>query len=503
MAAMLLAIAALLLLGRAAAAQGLACGDAQGGWFIVPGGEGAALYHMPANAAPGSMVPVTPLAAAPQAMTSLGGRMVMVFDPVRTAAEAPAPVRQIRELSATPGSRAPLHFFSQLAPLPPLPGSGTLRGVALTREGLLAHLDDHGDAKRQSLLELRGLRWEEAEVPEALDMGRPWMLGALGGAAVIVQSNGSSADATIWIRDYTVAGRAGRWRAERSAPLPSSARLLEASGQLMALVVDEQSGRTLRLFRSGKWLPVAIVEESNNSQWVVPAGDSIAIVRSPADERFRFFCRAVSPSGEVIYDGPAQTTGPVSRRELELLGLLLASLVLTIAVFVFRPAGSDRAAVQFPDGWALAEPWRRILATFVDVLIAALISSLFWNVPFRGVLDLSAAVTGEHGIWPLVTAAAALAAIGTGAEAATGRTLGKWLLRCRVISVSGGNPTLGQAAARNLVKALCPPLAAASLGAPGQRSPTAFGTLVIAPVTDPRAGDSAGGAGDGKNGDQA
>ena len=133
---------------------------------------------------------------------------------------------------------------------------------------------------------------------------------------------------------------------------------------------------------------------------------------------------------------------------MEILGLLLASLILTIAVFVLRPSGSERESVTLPEGYALADPWKRILATAIDAALAVLIASLIWNVPFRSIVDLSVAVTSESGVWPIVTAAALLALIGTVGEALTGRTPGKWILRSRTVSTTGERPRWGQAAAR-------------------------------------------------------
>lgn len=215
-----------------------------------------------------------------------------------------------------------------------------------------------------------------------------------------------------------------------------------------------------------------------------------------------------------MYEGPAKSVGPVGQRELEVLGLLLASLLLTITIFVFRPAegggggrggrggrgdGSGSGGGGLPEGWALAESWRRLGAGGLDASIAALLSGAMWNTSPLAIVDLSAMMTSEFGVWPVITAACVLVALGTIGEAAMGRSLGKWALGCRVIAGDGGRPSWKQALARNSVKALCPPLAMMAIGPMGQGSAPTFGTLVISRIHPTR--DSGGSGGDGGAGE--
>jgi len=193
-------------------------------------------------------------------------------------------------------------------------------------------------------------------------------------------------------------------------------------------------------------------------------------------------CRVLSLAGGVLYEGLAKAMGPVGQRELEVLGLLLASLLLTITVFVFRPAGSGRESVALPEGFALAEPWRRLAAGAIDAGVAVVISATIWNTSPVAIVDLSMMVTSEHGVWPIMTVAGLLIVMGTIGEATTGRMLGKWALGCRVITRSGERPSWRQAVARNTVKAMCPPLAMMAIGPASQGTASSFGTLVIAPI---------------------
>jgi uncharacterized RDD family membrane protein YckC len=245
----------------------------------------------------------------------------------------------------------------------------------------------------------------------------------------------------------------------------------------------------MQIARAERWFEVASFTDISDRRWVVPVGNTIAVVTSSSEDPTRFASKVYSPSGEILYDGPAQTVGPVGRRELEVLGLLLVSLLLTIAVFVFRPAGADRISVTLPEGYALADPWKRILATSIDAGVAVVLSSWLWGVPLRAIVDFSLAVTGDHGVWPIVTAGGILTVMSAVGEATSGRTLGKWIVGCRTVASTGDPPSWGQALARNAVKTLCPPLAAVSLNVPGQQSPAAFGTFVITRAGDPSSGE--------------
>lgn len=471
--------------------SGLVAGDEGGGWFVAPfSGQGGLLFYLPAGGSPGSLVSALPLVAEPEEMASLDGRLVMIFDPVRSDPDDSRSLRQVREVRATPGPRAPMQFFSEPSPLPPIAESGAIEGLALTRDGPLVAMGPAQLNGPRRLLELGSAGWVDAVLPPGLDPTRAFDLLALDGAAAIVQEQ-SDAAARLWVRDQGAElGSTPGWRSDELGPMPAGARLLGAHGQILALAPEGSDQTEMLIARAERWFEVARIVHSTDRRWIVPVGNTIVVVTSTSEEPTRFACRVYSPSGEVIYDGPAQTVGPVGQRELEVLGLLLISLLLTIAVFVFRPAGAERVSVLLPASHALADPWKRILATSIDAGIAVVLSSWIWGTPLRAIVDLALAVTGDHGVWPIVTAGGILLVMSAVGEALTGRTLGKWMLGCRTVGSDGNHPSWGQALARNAVKTLCPPLAAVSLNVPGQQSPASFGTFVITRAGGPPADDA-------------
>ena len=69
--------------------------------------------------------------------------------------------------------------------------------------------------------------------------------------------------------------------------------------------------------------------------------------------------------------------------------------------------------------------------------------------------------------------------VGTIGEKTWGRSPGKLLLRCRVVSARGGALTWGQALMRNMVRYFCPPLGMAWMLQPPAIQTGLAGTVVV------------------------
>jgi hypothetical protein len=203
--------------------------------------------------------------------------------------------------------------------------------------------------------------------------------------------------------------------------------------------------------------------------------------RVPASQPSTFVTEISAFTGEVLYSGRAHVAGPVSKHELKLLAIALVGVMLVVILAVFRPEGTDES-LSLPQGYALAEPGRRMAAGAIDALIAGVIASV---IAGRSVLDairLDALLT-ESGSIELV-----LLTLGVGFLHATlgdwlmGRSLGKAITGCEVCALASsqpdesgvlqptlGRPTIWQAALRNLVSWVVPPLAVWGMGGPDHR----------------------------------
>jgi len=244
-----------------AAAGQTGTGDRSGGWLFESfgasgkgtgaAGGGGMLRFLPAEAAPGTILAGIPLPAGPEAMASLDRRVVVVFrpmggvgDPVVDDEVRIAPIRQVREVVATPGPRPPIHFFSEPTPLPPLEGEGALEGFVLTVWGPMAVMVPGGRrlGDQRRMLELVKGAWSEAEGPMGLEKARPFALGTLEGEAALFQ-NGAAGRGRLWIRDRRPgAGGKSSWIEREMESLPAGVRLIEAQGQILAVTPGEGGG---------------------------------------------------------------------------------------------------------------------------------------------------------------------------------------------------------------------------------------------------------------------
>jgi hypothetical protein len=122
--------------------------------------------------------------------------------------------------------------------------------------------------------------------------------------------------------------------------------------------------------------------------------------------------------------------------DYRLIALVLVGLTTAVLAFVMR-SESSRQELHLPEGVALAEPARRLAASVIDLLFAALIASKIIGTPMLEVFS-AAGLLGGGALRLLVAAVVVAIIIGTFSEWFFARTLGKWLLGCGVISTAPG-----------------------------------------------------------------
>lgn len=211
-------------------------------------------------------------------------------------------------------------------------------------------------------------------------------------------------------------------------------------------------------------------------------------------------------TGAVLYDGPAQAVGPITRTEFQLLVVALLALMSLVLAFVLRAERGDDI-VHLPAGLALAEPGRRLMASLLDLTFVSVVVTRLWGTTVTGLFAPEALLTGFT--WPIAASIIVVGLLYAGVmEWLTGRTLGKFLVGCAVIRVSHLVPpelgpststvtprylvlprlTLLRSLARNTVKWLLPPVAGLALLDPSSRHRgdllTGAAVVVAAPPSD-------------------
>ncbi|MDX2016749.1 MAG: RDD family protein [Planctomycetota bacterium] len=228
-----------------------------------------------------------------------------------------------------------------------------------------------------------------------------------------------------------------------------------------------------------------------------PTGSLLAPPAGEAPTRSYRVIEVSASSGAVLFDGPAAGTSPISSGAFRILAVTLLAVMAVVLVFVLRPdpAGPE---LSLPEGWALAEPGRRMVAGGLDFLLALIIASRVWGVGVFEVFSAEAMVSGV-GPWALLSALGVGLVLSTLGEAFLAASPGKFLMGIRVgrvLMVEGEpelhTPGVRAAVIRNGLKWLAPPLALLSLfDAEGRGKPDRLSrTVVVVPAErDPRRPD--------------
>lgn len=476
--------------------------------------DDADIYHLPASQPPGTVRPGPHLSRTPLLMAARDARIVMVYpspsaeDPpaVRAGSGAKRRVESMTIASVTEGMYAFEPVGREPEALASLPGWGTVEGLVVLPLGPAALLRDARGAEAPALLVLRGVEWSPAPLPDGPDAALPWRLLALRDRVALVEVPRQGESARVWwalAKDLQAAASEEAltgplWRQGSMAAPRASESLLAAGGQIIAASRADSDTVRLRMLRvaegaepDGEPHPSAEaaaydlidVPGVGSHYAVIPTGDRVNVVWMRDSDR-RLLVHSVSATtGRVLHEGFARTEPLVTGAELQRMVLLLGTVLLTILLFVLRPEAADRQVITLPDGAALSDPWRRIAAAMIDLLIPMALCAWVFGVPASDmaaamVFSSSASLRGFVVFLLAVSLTVAHSALG---EAAGGRTLGKALTACRSVSVSGATPSVWQALVRNTLKWLFPPLAMLMLVDPSRRHPAdvAAKTVVI------------------------
>jgi len=457
------------------------------GWLILDHpaeGADAALVHLPprggGGAEPGSARRARVLARTPDAIAARGDTVVVIQHPAETDDPGP-PVRRLGELRAVPTPVQGVWAFDpadRLRPVAPLIVEGDVRGAAFDGETLVVLLADAEGTHR--LARLDGNEW----TLEPLSVTGDARLLADAGRAVIVTLD---ADA-LAVRAIDGASF-GRLDAAPAGRLPD----LFAGGDLL-WVLDA---------RVVSWRPgaesthaIALADAPRGPVAAVALGvrgGRLALLTDPAPEgpSSHLIAEYALSTGRTLYAGPVLRTLPVSPAEFRLLAAFLVALTVGTLLVALRPAG-DPGVCALPDGWALAEPVRRISATLIDLVLAV---GLVGYASDGGRPLTIIALVVDPTAWLAIPAVLSVASSMTIAcELVFGRSIGKVVCGCRVVRCGAtlDRPGFGPVVARNLIKWFLSPLTVLSLidGSGGRhRGDTLAGTVVVTRAAEPAVDD--------------
>ncbi|MFG0285095.1 MAG: RDD family protein [Phycisphaerales bacterium JB039] len=514
-------------LGAAAPAAGAFPGH---GWVVIPADtDGYTLWHVPPRASSagpdgavrrgassGTLRIVSRLVEAPEALAAWGGHVWLISAP-RPGPPGEGPLRRIYRVDVRRSPIGPGWHYGDGARLlsePPLAQRGALISAAGASSGL--HILLQTDAGQRELWRLADGHWIHVRPPPDDRLARR---DARAGLVAIARGVGLWIDAgagtgpALWtslpassIDDATPV--AVDWRARQLGAAPDlrdSAQLWSVGGRIIS--TEWLGGASLRVrdLSGDPPLEIALVDGLDPGAALCamdPSRRIVAIWRDPDSEapaapwNPRRILEISTDDGSAFYDGLAQSPGPVSPAEFKLLAIALLAVSAAALVFIIRSDDGARA-IELPPGAALAPAHLRILAGAIDLSIVWLAAAGGFGLAPEDWLAIAPAGL-RLDFAPLLWTIAAGWAMGSVCEWLLGRTPGKWLAGCAVVTVRPADkearrlaPRLWQAMIRNAVKYPLAPIALLGLASPTlrHRGDSLAGTAVIIHLTPEAPGE--------------
>lgn len=477
----------------------------------------------PLSASGGSVRLVTSFTTPPVAIAAAGDRLYMVLETVDRSGRVSR--REVRSVTVARSGLGGLWRFDpegELYTHPLLPPNGQLLGLAAPGGKLAALIDDSAEANPigPQIGLLDGNRWIWSDVPKdiagvmASAPGRVRLVPLRAGAGLCVATLdgrihlwtavctiqrpdrkftfGQEDDAPILSDNSGPIPPAVSWRwSLRTFPMPDSSRIDPANGTLIECggaplwihaspqgtvdlsALSEQSAATLAVL-DNVTLPISLAELEGDgrivmiwSQVEAPPTQPTRKLESSTPRRTYEVREISAATGRILYQGPAKSMGPVSPDDLRILWIVLLVTMAMALFLVLRPDPTD-GVINLPEHTFLAEPGRRLVAALADAVIAWWVATGIWGID----LGDSLAPANMLGGTTLLVAGSALCIgciLGTLGEWRSGRSLGKILAGCEVMSIHPTpapkiegplpRPTLWCAFKRNAIKWFLPPVA--------------------------------------------
>lgn len=189
--------------------------------------------------------------------------------------------------------------------------------------------------------------------------------------------------------------------------------------------------------------------------------------------------------GSLLYIGDPVASTPVSAAEMRFLMGMMMLIMVGVLVVVIMPDRAD--AMGIPDGFAMVDPSRRLLATLADVFLVSLMMGVIFDVRVIEIVTLSVIVRSDSAWLVIPSVMVSGVAIMSVMEWLFGASPGKFLVGIRVVRAQSGpmqRIPFWASLVRNVIKWILPPVAALALVDPESlhRGDRATQTIVAAPI---------------------
>lgn len=440
-----------------------ASGGADGAWVVAsPRLGGAVVVYVDAGAGggePTGMI-VARFATSPVALAAGEKSVVAAFAPESAGDAAFRSFRRVGVSMAQPG----VEVFTRPEALPPLPSMAPVTGMVVVDDAVVV-LTPSG------LWVLRDAAWRRHELPAAVrEADEVWAVRAQGRMGIVARGPGERA--VLATAALAGAEEEPEWSVDSVAVPPRTRQVLSVASQLLAVSMTEGGdGLEISLIRPTDWIVRATVPAGDGAPSVAALGDRVLVVRGGDEDPLRTDVRVVGLDGATVFEGSLRSASPLSPQDLQLVVFGVMGVIVAAMLFALRSEAS--AQISLPEGWAIAPPMRRFAAVVIDQVPGAAVAVALSAVRAAGVTEAEAASTAlAAGFFVTVLTSAV-------GEAVFSRTLGKWALGLRTITVQGERPSWAQALGRTLAKLVFPPISLLILFHPTIPPPGSCGTTVI------------------------
>lgn len=478
-------------------------------WAVLPAasGRGYLLVHLPprtandgkAGVAAGSVRSGYRLEEAPESMAAFGDRVFLFFRPKPKGDAQHTTQRAVFSQSVRRFAQSELWVdepSGRLETLAAIPDAGDLLATAADERGPIVIVQRAGNAE---LLALSEGEWRKLALPADIATSIEFRSGPVGlgleatTLRIAVRRGSELLEASTpldGLRNTNAAWTLTRQEVQGLAALSSASQFVRSVGRWVVADTLDSGRITLQFVDGSKLSPLGTVEVPHSvrtvtaqpaaGRWIVLSTQSPA---TPRDMTTAFAQDAPTRvtevslvTGEVLYNDRLHAASPLGTNEFRVLAVLLMLAMAMVLVLVLR-GQSD--AVHLPEGFALAEPVRRIVAGVIDIGLASLLMPRVLAFTSSSAGDLFALfdpqtwISGDA-VRILVALAAIGAVVGTLTEWLFGRSPGKLLADCEVVSIIGGSdgakeqtdvprPSLSSCLIRNCVKWFLSPVAMLAL----------------------------------------
>ncbi len=485
-------------------------------WAAYGAGDGEVLLvHLPPRdvdvdaqipmppAEPGELHAVRPLNRFPDAIAAIENRVYLVFPPSLT------PRGQIRRVFSGQAIASPVGSIWGFAPTgrldtePAITIPGQVDALVATSDTLWALLNDDGQDDEQgegqyTLLTMKKNAWEPVDLPAsgALpdDAAERWTISALGSTLIAIDQ--SDPDAML---PFGFDAKAKAWSLmdwPRIGVPDGRFQILAGTRSLIVVDWDQHEQARIRTWShagvftiaDGVDLPVdielAVLSSVNRLIGLVAADRSDEHPPSQDPVGIQVYELDLL-DGSLVYAGDPVVSTPVSQAEMRFLMGMMILIMAGVLVVVILPDRTD--AMGIPDGFELADPGRRLMATMVDVFLISLVVGLIFDVRVFEIITLGVIARSDDTWLAIPSVMISGIVVMSLMEWLVGASPGKFFMGIRVVRAQGGpmqRIPLWAAIVRNIIKWVLPPVAALALVDPEMlhRGDRATRTIVAAPI---------------------